>query len=181
MLAASILWKLSEYEDFVLPLLQADVAGVCAAVVEDLGSPRAGPLQFWLQVSVQVVCLGTRVYVLYEPYLARAVDSQFTWLGTRFLTVGVASVVVYYRKIRVIRLGAVNSSFFVLRWRGLDVDLVVWHPLSLWKSVLLADSSGRRSVPRGVHREREGGGAVESGQRPYHRGGSSMGASRGAS
>lgn len=54
MLAASILWKLSEYEDFVLPLLQADVAGVCAAVVEDLGPPRAGPLQFWLQVSVQV-------------------------------------------------------------------------------------------------------------------------------
>lgn len=66
MLAASILWKLSEYEDFVLPLLKADVAELCAAVVEDLGPPRAGPLQFWLQVSVQVVCLGNRVHFLYE-------------------------------------------------------------------------------------------------------------------
>lgn len=60
-LAASILWKLSEYEDFVLPLLKADAAGVCAVAVEELGPPRAGPLQFWLQVLVQVFCLGTRV------------------------------------------------------------------------------------------------------------------------
>lgn len=45
----------------MLPLLKADVAGVCAAVVEDLGPHRAGPLQFWQQVSVQVVCLETRV------------------------------------------------------------------------------------------------------------------------
>eukprot|EP00752_Nemacystus_decipiens_P007651 g6840.t1 len=52
-LAASILWKLSEYEDFVLPLLRADAAGVCAGAVEDLGPPRAGPLNFWLQVAVQ--------------------------------------------------------------------------------------------------------------------------------
>ena len=53
-LAASILWKLSEYEDFVLPLLRADAVGACAGVVEDLGPPRAGPLGFWMQVAVQV-------------------------------------------------------------------------------------------------------------------------------
>lgn len=62
MLAATILWKLSEYEDFVLPLLRADAAGKCAAVIEELGPPRAGPLQYWLQVSVQVGNLPDRLF-----------------------------------------------------------------------------------------------------------------------
>lgn len=62
MLAATILWKLSEYEDFVLPLLRADAAGKCAAAIEDLGPPRAGPLQDWLQVSVQVGSLTCRLF-----------------------------------------------------------------------------------------------------------------------
>ncbi|CBN79756.1 conserved unknown protein [Ectocarpus siliculosus] len=57
-LAATILWKLSEYEDFVLPLLRADAAGKCAAAIEELGPPRAGPLQYWLQVSVQTRVTG---------------------------------------------------------------------------------------------------------------------------
>ncbi|CAM9152661.1 unnamed protein product, partial [Ectocarpus sp. 13 AM-2016] len=57
-LAATILWKLSEYEDFVLPLLGADAAGKCAAAIEELGPPRAGPLQYWLQVSVQTRVTG---------------------------------------------------------------------------------------------------------------------------
>lgn len=54
MLATSILWKLSEYEDFVSVLLKAGGARACAAVIESLGPPQAGPLQHWLQVSVQV-------------------------------------------------------------------------------------------------------------------------------
>lgn len=53
-LAASVLWKLGEYQDFIAPLLKAEAADACAAAVEDLGPPLAGPLQNWLQVSVQV-------------------------------------------------------------------------------------------------------------------------------
>lgn len=53
-LAASVLWKLSEYQDFVAPLLKADAAKACADAVEDLGPPLVGPLHHWLQVSVQV-------------------------------------------------------------------------------------------------------------------------------
>ena len=53
-LAASVLWKLSEYQDFVAPLLKAEAAKACADAVEDLGPPLLGPLHHWLQVSVQV-------------------------------------------------------------------------------------------------------------------------------
>ncbi|CAM9203456.1 unnamed protein product, partial [Hapterophycus canaliculatus] len=57
-LAACILWKLSEYEDFVLPLLKADAVSACAAAVEQLGPPRAGALQYWLQAAVQTRAIG---------------------------------------------------------------------------------------------------------------------------
>lgn len=53
-LATSILWRLSEYDDFGVPLLKAGAAAVCATVVKELGYPRDGPLQYWLQISVQV-------------------------------------------------------------------------------------------------------------------------------
>lgn len=63
MLAAGILWKLSEYEDFVLPLLKADAVSACAAAVEQLGPPRAGALQYWLQVALQVLAHGSAHYL----------------------------------------------------------------------------------------------------------------------
>ncbi|CAN0023315.1 unnamed protein product, partial [Scytosiphon promiscuus] len=57
-LAAGILWKLSEYEDFVLPLLKADAVSACSAAVEQLGPPRAGALEHWLQVALQTRVVG---------------------------------------------------------------------------------------------------------------------------
>lgn len=51
----------------------------------------------------------------------------------------------------------------------------------MWSSVLLADSSGRPAVPRGLHLERQSGGSAESGQCPCHCCGSSVGTSRGTS
>lgn len=53
--AANILWKLSEYHNFVGALLQAGAGEVCCQAGEDIGSPRSGPLQHWLQVSMQVL------------------------------------------------------------------------------------------------------------------------------
>lgn len=63
-LAASVLWKLTEYEDFVSPVLKAGAAAACSAAVEELGSPRAGPLQYWMQVAVQVCCRKARSFGL---------------------------------------------------------------------------------------------------------------------
>lgn len=50
MLASSVLWRLSEDEDFTKPLLKAGAVEACALVVEELGPPSAGPLKHWLQV-----------------------------------------------------------------------------------------------------------------------------------
>ena len=67
MLAASVLWKLSEYQDFVAPLLKAEAAEACADAVEDLGPPLAGPLRQWLQVSAQVCRSGAHGKIKTDP------------------------------------------------------------------------------------------------------------------
>lgn len=79
-LAASILWKLSEYDDFVSPLLRAGAALACAAAVEELGPPQAGPLQHWLQVSVQVDAAAVVVLIAFRRVLINIFQKQLYML-----------------------------------------------------------------------------------------------------
>ncbi|CAM9176650.1 unnamed protein product [Discosporangium mesarthrocarpum] len=59
LLATRVAWKLSEYHDFLDHLVAAGAIQACSGAVVGLGSPWDGPLKYGLQLSVQVMAVGT--------------------------------------------------------------------------------------------------------------------------